>query len=906
VNDAPVITAGSILNYSENDPAAVIDGGLSISDIDDTHIESATVTISTNYINAEDVLAFVDTANITGSFNSATGVLTLTGSDTVVNYQNALQSITYMNTSDNPSMLSRTVSWVVNDGDSNSVAVTSTVTINAGNDLPTAANSNVSTLKDSTYTFNINDFNYTDPDADIIASITVTSLEGVGSLKLNNNDVVANQVISKAAIDAGLLTFTPVSGQDGIGYDSFEFSVNDGQSDSLLSYVMTIDVQIAGDINGNGVIDVPGEIAGDINGNGVIDDPDEVAGDINGNGQIDDPDEVAGDINGNGQIDDPDEVAGDINGNGQIDDPDEVAGDINGNGQIDDPDEVAGDVNGNGQIDDPDEVAGDINGNGQIDDPDEVAGDINGNGQIDDPDEVAGDVNGNGQIDDPDEVAGDINGNGQIDDPDEVAGDINGNGQIDDPDEVAGDINGNGTLDFPSEIQGLIDSINFYYEPVYQLITQDTVSGNYLITGSAANNVQREVIPNSNQVVAPNTALSGFINNSILDVFIPNFTSGSGSVDSPLVNETLSNQSVKVGSVLSSDYIDVVIKGLETDNGTISVIRDGNRVDIYYEPESSFSGVADFALEIYQNKVLSDVKHFEITVNQNVDIIHENNMRQTETTVKHEGSMLEENSTSPEIEYKQTDLAIEVSDVDHARTQSILNEFGKALDDRAPISTLSDIASTAVKDALNTYSISETSSIVKGLLKQAIDAGESTVRIAAIASSMLDVSRESSYGSDVVIRNIIQQTVDSGLSTDQIAQILSTMLLNTDDQYRDDFIVSIVSESNVTDLHLYQMKQILEQQDPELSDKLSKEMQMIRGNQLSTAFDANESQNNNSSKGLLAKLKDTFLGKRQTQNDEMTDYDINEHKYKIELAKAEILTMVRNESVNNNEEHKKR
>ncbi|WP_203385251.1 hypothetical protein, partial [Cysteiniphilum marinum] len=300
-------------------------------------------------------------------------VLTLTGSDTVVNYQNALQSITYMNTSDNPSMLSRTVSWVVNDGDSNSVAVTSTVTINAGNDLPTAANSNVSTLKDSTYTFNINDFNYTDPDADIIASITVTSLEGVGSLKLNNNDVVANQVISKAAIDAGLLTFTPVSGQDGIGYDSFEFSVNDGQSDSLLSYVMTIDVQIAGDINGNGVIDVPGEIAGDINGNGVIDDPDEVAGDINGNGQIDDPDEVAGDINGNGQIDDPDEVAGDINGNGQIDDPDEVAGDVNGNGQIDDPDEVAGDINGNGQIDDPDEVAGDINGNGQIDDPDEVA-----------------------------------------------------------------------------------------------------------------------------------------------------------------------------------------------------------------------------------------------------------------------------------------------------------------------------------------------------------------------------------------------------------------------------------------------------------------------------------------------------------------------------------------------------
>jgi hypothetical protein len=955
-----------------------------------------------------------------------------------------------MNTSDNPSTLSRTVSWVVNDGDSNSLAVTSTVAINAGNDLPTAANSNVSMLKDSTYTFNINDFNYTDPDADIIASITVTSLEGVGSLKLNNNDVVANQVISKAAIDAGLLTFTPVSGQDGIGYDSFEFSVNDGQLDSLLSYVMTIDVQVAGDINGNGVIDVPGEvsgdidnngiidvpgeiagdingngviddpneiagdingngviddpnevagdingngviddpnevagdingngviddpneiagdingngviddpneIAGDINGNGVIDDPNEIAGDINGNGVIDDPNEVAGDINGNGVIDDPNEVAGDINGNGIIDDPNEVAGDINGNGVIDDPSEVAGDINGNGVIDDPNEVAGDINGNGVIDDPNEVAGDINGNGVIDDPNEVAGDINGNGVIDnpnevagdingngviddpneiagdingngviddpneitgdingngvidDPNEVAGDINGNGVIDDPNEVAGDINGNGVIDDPNEIAGDINGNGVIDFPSEIQGLIDSINFYYEPVYQLITQDAVSGNYLITGSSSANGQSEAISNGNQVITANTALSGFINNSILEVFIPNLTSGSGSVDSPLINETVSNQSLKVGSVLSSDYIDVVIKGLEADNGAISVIRDGNRVDIYYEPESSFSGVADFALEIYQNKVLSDVKHFEITVNQNVDIIHENDMRQTATAVEREIPTLQDSRVSPEIDYKQTDLAIQVSDVDPVRIQSILNEFGKALDDRAPIGTLSDIASTAVKDALDTYSISETSSIVKGLLKQAIDAGESTVRIAAIASSMLEVSRESSYGSDIVIRNIIQQIVDSGLSTNQIAQILSTMLLNTDDQYHDDFILSIVSESNVTDLHLYQMKQILEQQDPELSDKLSKEVQMIRGNLLSNALDETDSQTNPSDKGLLAKLKDMLLGNRQTQAEETTSYDIKEHKYKIELAKAELLTMVRDESVNNNEDHQKR
>jgi hypothetical protein len=49
-----------------------------------------------------------------------------------------------------------------------------------------------------------------------------------------------------------------------------------------------------------------------------------------------------------------------------------------------------------------------------------------------------------------------------------------------------------------------------------------------------------------------------------------------------------------------------------------------------------------------------------------------------------------------------------------------------------------------------------------------------------------------------------------------------------------------------------------------------------------------------------------LLGNRQTQAEETTSYDIKEHKYKIELAKAELLTMVRDESVNNNEDHQKR
>ncbi len=76
---------------------------ITISDLDDTNIESAAIQISGNYASGEDVLAFTDTGTITGSWNAATGTLTLTGSDTLANYEAALRSVTYQNTSDDPS-----------------------------------------------------------------------------------------------------------------------------------------------------------------------------------------------------------------------------------------------------------------------------------------------------------------------------------------------------------------------------------------------------------------------------------------------------------------------------------------------------------------------------------------------------------------------------------------------------------------------------------------------------------------------------------------------------------------------------------------------------------------------------------------------------------------------------------
>ncbi|MBF0125799.1 MAG: DUF4347 domain-containing protein, partial [Magnetococcales bacterium] len=135
-NDAPTIGGGSVLNYTENNPAAVIDATITIGDVDDTNMESAVITLSANYQNGEDTLAFTNTANITGSWNAATGTLTLTGTDSKANYQTALRSVQYQNSSEAPTTTPRTVSFQVNDGTASSTAATSTINIAAINDAP--------------------------------------------------------------------------------------------------------------------------------------------------------------------------------------------------------------------------------------------------------------------------------------------------------------------------------------------------------------------------------------------------------------------------------------------------------------------------------------------------------------------------------------------------------------------------------------------------------------------------------------------------------------------------------------------------------------------------------------------------------------------------------------------------
>ncbi|MHC5780067.1 hypothetical protein, partial [Nostoc sp.] len=123
VNDAPITTATNTpLTYTENAAATIIDSGITVSDVDSTNLSSATVTITNGFVATEDSLAFINQNGITGTYNN--GVLTLTSTATVTQYETALRSVTYQNSSDNPSTSPRTISFVVNDGSLNSSPAT--------------------------------------------------------------------------------------------------------------------------------------------------------------------------------------------------------------------------------------------------------------------------------------------------------------------------------------------------------------------------------------------------------------------------------------------------------------------------------------------------------------------------------------------------------------------------------------------------------------------------------------------------------------------------------------------------------------------------------------------------------------------------------------------------------------
>jgi HlyD family secretion protein len=86
----------------------------------------------------ESLSASTTGTRITAHYEAATGVLTLSGQDSVANYQRVLRTVTYSNTSQAPNTTPRTLTFVASDGTRDGNIGTATVTILAQNSRPVA------------------------------------------------------------------------------------------------------------------------------------------------------------------------------------------------------------------------------------------------------------------------------------------------------------------------------------------------------------------------------------------------------------------------------------------------------------------------------------------------------------------------------------------------------------------------------------------------------------------------------------------------------------------------------------------------------------------------------------------------------------------------------------------------
>jgi len=256
VNDTPSVdlngadagTGFVVASYTEGDaPVAVVGATAVIGDVDSANLSSATITITNLLDGNAELLEVVTTGTlITAVYTPATGVLALTGSDSLTNYQQVLRTLKYSNSSQNPTATARSISVVVNDGTSNSTARTSTISTLVGvNDPPALAaiaaqNATVGVPFQVIVTA-------TDPQNDNL------------TYQLDRDDpmesIPASAIITKNNNNEAVITWTP-SVADGPGPFTFVVLVTDDDATALTDreqFVVTIiTAPPSVDLNGDG------------------------------------------------------------------------------------------------------------------------------------------------------------------------------------------------------------------------------------------------------------------------------------------------------------------------------------------------------------------------------------------------------------------------------------------------------------------------------------------------------------------------------------------------------------------------------------------------------------------------------------------------------------------------------
>jgi VCBS repeat-containing protein len=205
-------------------PVSIADIDIAITDVDDTHMESALITL-TNPKDGDLLVAGTMPLGITATVSGNT--ITLNGHATIDDYEAAIRAITYKSTSENPSTDDRLVNVSVNDGDDNSNTALTTVFVIPVNDAPDAVNDTLSGAKEDVslviQASQLVPTNDTDVDGDSL------SITGVGNP--THGTVVLNP--------DGTITFTPEVNFSGDA--TFEYTITDGELSDTATVTIHVD-----------------------------------------------------------------------------------------------------------------------------------------------------------------------------------------------------------------------------------------------------------------------------------------------------------------------------------------------------------------------------------------------------------------------------------------------------------------------------------------------------------------------------------------------------------------------------------------------------------------------------------------------------------------------------------------
>ena len=246
-NDAPVIDDVGLplpVDFNEQSPVA-LSSLFTASDSDSDNLTGAAIVVSDNYELGADVLLYTNMLGISGSWDAPSGTLTLSGSASVADYQTAIRTVVYNNTSDTPSTAQRSVDIVVTDGADSSNTLVRLIDVTAANDLPVATGNTVIATEDVPLVIEANDFAFTDVEGDSLVSVTITGLTlNGGTLTHSAGAVTVTNGMTVTATELADLTFT--SALNDSTDSSFTYTVNDADL-GVTSATMNITVNTASD-----------------------------------------------------------------------------------------------------------------------------------------------------------------------------------------------------------------------------------------------------------------------------------------------------------------------------------------------------------------------------------------------------------------------------------------------------------------------------------------------------------------------------------------------------------------------------------------------------------------------------------------------------------------------------------